>query len=488
MRSIVLALVALALTAGPASAAVIEFEDHFCGCDGSSGDEDTRGIVIRAAPGEFNNLSVQVKPRGILIVDSGAPLTGRCRPSSSGGRFCRGVYDGVDVELGDGNDRLQHDVGGLIQAGAGDDEILASRETFLFAGGPGADRFEASATQAATVVYDDHTEGVSVRLDGIADDGAPGEGDNVLGTVTGMRGGSGNDRLVAGPAGSGLFGAGGNDTLVGSPERDTLSGGDGDDELSAGDGTDYLDGGAGRDVLGGGAGLDEVAYGGSEPLHLSIGDGPNDGAPGEGDDIREDVEGLSGGDGDDLLIGDEDGNRLIAYGGRDVLRGGGGPDELIGWNDGDELDAGAGGDSVDSGALDRPLLADGEADTLSCHSRAPVIEADPFDVLRACAPRVTVNPTARVRARGPVTLRARCPRENAVPCEGVVWIHLLRGRRLSRAVHFGPIDPGGRGRVSVRLRSFPRLAMCLYATTRTRRDDGLDTVTTARSVFACLPR
>jgi hypothetical protein len=69
-----------------------------------------------------------------------------------------------------------------------------------------------------------------------------------------------------------------------------------------------------------------------------------------------------------------------------------------------------------------------------------------------------------------------------------VWIHLRRGRRLSRAVHFGPIEPGGRGRVTVRLRSFPRRAMCLYATTRTRRDDGLETVTSTRSVFACLPR
>jgi hypothetical protein len=488
MRSFALALVTLALTAGPASAAVIEFEDHFCDCDGSSGDQDSRGIIIRAAPGELNQMSVQSRPRGILIEDTGAPLTGRCRPSSTAGRFCRGVYDGVDVELGDGNDRLQHDVGGLVQGGAGDDEVLASRGTFLFAGGPGADRFEAIGTQAATVVYDDHTEGVSVRLNGLADDGAPGEGDNVLGMVTGMRGGSGDDSLVAGPAGSGLFGAGGNDTLVGSPERDTVSGGDGDDELSAGEGNDYLDGGAGADFLSGGAGLDEVSYGGSEPLRLSIGDGPNDGAPGEADDIREDVEGLTGGRGDDVLIGDEDGNRLIAYGGRDVLRGGGGADELIGWNDGDELDAGAGTDRVESGALDRPLLADGEADRLNCRSRAPAIEADPFDILRACAPRVTVRPTARVRGAGPVTLRARCPLENAVPCEGVVWIHLLRGRRLSRAVHFGPIEPGGRGRVTVRLRSFPRRAMCLYATTRTRRDDGLETVTSTRSVFACLPR
>jgi hypothetical protein len=43
MRSLLLALVALALLATPASAAVIEIEDHFCGCDGSSGETDTVG-------------------------------------------------------------------------------------------------------------------------------------------------------------------------------------------------------------------------------------------------------------------------------------------------------------------------------------------------------------------------------------------------------------------------------------------------------------
>ena len=480
------ALVALALTATPASAAAIEFEDHFCGCDGSSGDEDTRGIIVRAEPGEANSMSVQNRPRGILIEDTGAPLTGRCRLSSSGGRFCRGVYDGVDVELGDGNDRLQHDVGGLIEGGEGDDEVLASRGNFVFAGGPGADRFKASGTQAATVAYDDHTEGVSVRLNGLADDGTPGEGDNVLGMVTGMRGGSGNDSLVAGPAASGLFGAGGNDTLVGSPGRDTLSGGDGQDELSAGDGTDHLDGGGGADFLSGGAGLDEVSYGGSLPLQLSIGDGPNDGGPGEGDDIREDVEALTGGSGDDLLIGDDDGNRLIAYGGRDVLRGGGGADELIGWNDGDELDAGTGIDRVQSGALDRPLLWDGERDWLYCGSRAPEIRADRFDVLRACAPRVAVAPGVRVRPGGRVVLRVRCPLETTVPCEGRVWLHTLRGRTLSRSRPLGPIAPGARQTLTVQLvRALPRRG-CVYATARTRRNDGNPTLTVTRSPLRCL--
>jgi hypothetical protein len=490
MRSLALALLGLALLAPSASAAVIELEQHFCGCDGSSGETDTVGIIVRAAPGELNRMTVKQMPRGILIQDAGAPLTGRCRPSPSGGRFCRGTtYDGVSVYLDDGDDRIQQDVGGLVDGGAGDDEIAgssASGATFQLAGGPGADQLEATGAAIATVTYADHSEGVTVRLNGLADDGAPGEGDNVLGNVTGMVGGSGDDRLEAGPEPSGLWGAGGNDTLVGSPRGDSMNGGDGADELLAGLGDDHLTGAGGADLLSGGPGLDEVSYGGPAPLRLSIGDGPNDGAAGEGDDIGDDVEGLTGGSGPDVLIGDDDPNRLIAYGGQDVLRGGGGGDRLIGWNDGDELDAGTGPDIVEAGALDRPLLADGEVDRLDCRSRAPAIEADELDVLRSCAPRVYVRISARVRPGRRMAMRARCPEESTVRCQGRLWLRLRGGRRISRVVRFGPVDQGGLIRASVRLRApLPRDA-CISATTITRRNDGFSTQTVTRSAFTCL--
>lgn len=489
MRSFGLALLALAFTASPASAAVIEIEDHFCGCDGSSGETDTRGIVVRANAGETNLMTVRRVPRGIVIDDAGAPLTGRCRTARSGGRFCRGEYDGVDVLLGDGDDRLEHSTaGGSVDAGPGDDDIRVTNAIYLISGGAGADRMDATGALTTTVSYTDHAEGVTVRLNGLADDGALGEGDNVLGAVTGIRGGAGDDRLEAGPTGSGLFGEGGADTLVGSPERDTLGGGDGADQLLAGDGDDYLNGGAGADILGGGLGIDEVSYGGSEPLRLSIGDGPNDGAAGEGDDIHDDVESLSGGTGSDILIGDDDPNRLIAYGGQDVLRGGGGADQLIGWNDGDELDAGAGPDFVEGGALDRPLLADGEADRLNCRSRAPAIEADDVDVLRSCAPRVHLRLAARPRAGRPLALRARCPIDSTVPCEGRLWLHVRSGRRISRVVHFGPVEPGAPIRAKVRRRAPVRRGACIYATTVTRRGDGLRSSTTTISPLFCLPR
>jgi hypothetical protein len=490
MRSFGLALLALALTASPARAAVIEFEDHFCGCDGSSGDTDTVGIIVRAAPGELNRITVRQIPTGILILDDGPPLTGRCGPSPSGGRFCRGtLFDGVAVHLGDGDDRIQQDVQGFADGGEGNDQITASAPpggTFVFAGGPGADRLEALGETVGTVTYADHTEGVTVRLNGIADDGAPGEGDNVLGNVTGMVGGSGDDRLEAGPNGSLLLGGGGSDMLLGSPRPDGVRGGDGDDQLIAGDGDDYLVGGGGADVLSGGGGLDEVAYDGPASLYLSIGDGPNDGIAGEGDDIQAGVESLTGSDRDDVLIGDDGPNRLIAYGGHDVLRGMGGADRLTGWNDGDELDAGAGPDIVEAGALDLPLLADGEADRLNCRSRAPAIAADDLDVFRSCAPRVYMRIRPRVQPGRRIAMRARCPQESTVPCQGRVWLRLRGGRHISRAVRFGPVDPGALIRVQPRLRVRPRRDACISATAVTNRQDGIRTSTITRSAFTCL--
>ena len=488
MRAIGLAIVALALFAPSASAATVKLNVIFCGCDGSSGDVDILNIDVTAAPGEHNAVTVERSPRGIVIKDAGAPLTGDCRPTRSGdGRFCVGRFDTVDVDLGDGDDTLTHRVGGLVEGGPGDDEMHATGGIYQLSGGPGRDLLDATGSTGASVSYADHTDAVTVRLNGLADDGAAGEGDNVLGPVTGITGGAGDDTLEAGPTASGLFGGGGADTLVGSPERDTISGGDGDDELLGGDGNDYLTGDAGADVLGGGPGNDEAAYGGSAPLHLSIGDGANDGAAGEGDDIRDDIEALAGGSGNDVLIGTAGPNRLIAFGGQDVLRGGAGPDELIGWDDGDELDAGPGPDRVQAGSRDRPLLRDGEADRLDCRRHAPTIEADPVDVLSACAPSVRVSARSPLRSGRRVTLVARCPRESAVPCKGLVWVNFPRGRRVSQRRRLGPIDPGDRVVVHARLSPRMPIGACLIATARTRRGDGLETVTTSRSTIGCLP-
>ena len=488
MRSLGLAFLVLAFTASPASAAVVEIEEHFCGCDPSSGDEDTRSIVVTAQPGEQNAITVQKLPRGILIRDDGALLTGACRPANTGGgRFCRGVFDGVDATLADGDDALTSAVGGSVDGGAGDDQIHTGGIFSLLSGGPGADLLDATGSLGAGVTYEDHTEGVTVRLNGVADDGSPGEGDNVLGPVTAITGGDGNDRLEAGAGSSALTGRGGNDVLIGSPEADTMVGQAGDDVLSGGGGNDNLSGDAGADDLSGGDGQDEASYAGATaPLQLSIGDGANDGAAGEGDNIHDDIEALAGGSGNDVLIGNAGANRLIAFGGQDVLRGGAGPDELLGWDDGDELDPGPGPDRVHAGSLDRPLLVDGEADRLDCRRRAPAIEADPVDVLNACAPAPVTRRGSRIRRGRPATIALRCPRQSAVPCRGRLWLVDTNGLRVSPKIRFGPVEPGDRTRLRTRFAARLRPGSCLLVRARTRRTDGLDSVTVSRSGFGCL--
>jgi hypothetical protein len=490
MRFLGLALLVLAFTASPASAAVIEIEENFCGCDPSSGDEDTRSIIVTAQPGEQNAIAVERLPRGIRIRDDGALLTGACRPAGSGGgRFCRGAFDGVNAKLGDGDDSLTSAVEGSVDGGAGDDQIHTGGVFSELSGGPGADLLDATGSLGAAVSYEDHTDGVTVLLDGVADDGSTGEGDNVLGPVRAMTGGDGNDRLEAGPNTSFLSGRGGDDVLIGSPDGDTIDGEGGDDVLSGLGGNDILRGEEGADDLSGGDGQDETSYAGSTaPLQLSIGGGADDGAAGEGDNIHDDIEALAGGSGNDVLIGNAGANRLIAYGGQDVLRGGAGPDELLGWDDGDELDAGPGPDRVHAGSLDRPLLVDGEADRLDCGRRAPAIEADPVDVLNACAPAAVVRRGSRIRRGRPVTIALRCPQESAVPCRGRLWlVSNINGLRVSPKVRFGPVEPGERTRLRTRFAARLRPGTCFIVRARTRRTDGLDSVTVSRSALGCLP-
>lgn len=490
MRPFALAVVILAVSASPASAAVIEIEEHFCGCDPSSGDEDTRGLIVRAAPGELNRISVRVGRRGVVLEDLGAPLTAGCRVSSSGGRFCHGSYDGIEVQLGDGNDQISiRDLGGSVDGGPGNDEIVVTGPPYQLTGGPGADRLDTSAAPGSGISYLGHSEGVTVSVNGLDDDGAPGEGDNVLGPITSIQGGAGDDLLDAGATVTSLLGEGGNDMLVGGSRADYLLAGDGDDTVAAGEGDDRITGGAGADVLGGGPGRDEVSYAGARaPLRLSIGDGADDGAAGEGDDIQADVEDLIGGSETDVIVGDEDANRLVASGGRDAIAGRGGADRLEGWNEGARLDAGPGADTVLAGERDLPLLDDGERDVTLCGGRAPVVEADSLDIFKDCAPRVELRWLGPRRRGRPMRIQVRCDTPSAVPCEGRIRVRPFRHRRILGAVRFGPIEPGRRQRATVRLRGAAAAGPCFIGVAVTRRHDNVRSATRSRIALGCLTR
>jgi len=141
--------------------------------------------------------------------------------------------------------------------------------------------------------------------------------------------GNGNDRVTM----AGVFkpavidGGAGNDTLTGGELDDYLIGGDGDDQLFGSGGADLLDGGAGSDLMSGGVGDDKADYRGRRrALTVSLNGKGDDGQRGERDNV--DTEGVLGGRGDDLLIGDAKNNYLSGGLGSDTLIGNGGDDRF----------------------------------------------------------------------------------------------------------------------------------------------------------------
>ena len=243
--------------------------------------------------------------------------------------------------------------------------------------------------------------------------------------------------------------------LSGGPGDDVVLGGAGSDFMYGNAGLDIVDGGAGRDemfggteadVLRGGPGTDLVRYNEAGPVNVTLDGLPDDGTPGEGDNVAIDVESVHGG-GSARLVGSDGPNRLEVEGdGPSELIGGGGDDRLVSRFGGADaaLIGGPGRDRLEPGVESTVDALDGEVDRVVCGSglaRPPL--ADPVDVLRGCVPPVFPRgATARVTGSR-VVLRLRC---EAVEQACRVRIELtLERRRLARATLTVP--PGRIGAV-----------------------------------------
>ena len=177
--------------------------------------------------------------------------------AATGGRFAHPMTmyggDGTDkltggsaadqLTGGPGNDVLSGGLGSDQLTGeAGDDHLNGGRgdETFALGSDLGADTIS-GGPGSDTADYSAAPSGVAVSLDGFANDGVPGEGDNV------------------GPAGDieRLVGSAWDDQLTGSPNTDFLIGGDGQDEIYAMGGDDTIDAlDSLKDIVDGGDGTD----------------------------------------------------------------------------------------------------------------------------------------------------------------------------------------------------------------------------------------
>jgi Ca2+-binding RTX toxin-like protein len=176
---------------------------------------------------------------------------------------------------GDGNDRLYDDEGNdVVYGGNGDDWFDDGNGNDKYYGGNGSDTFNmfqpygsvknhsdllSGGSGVDYAAYGAYQRGISISLDGKANDGLAGEHDNVGRDVESVFGGFGNDYLYGGPEDDFLegnwgndviYGEGGDDTLVGQQGSDKLYGGAGDDSLL---GDDFEDPKTTHDVLDGGS-------------------------------------------------------------------------------------------------------------------------------------------------------------------------------------------------------------------------------------------
>jgi len=243
----------------------------------------------------------------------------------------------LDIESVRGSpyaDVLQGGAGAnTLDGAAGDDSLLADADADALVGGSGRDTADYSARDTP----------LELTLDGANNDGAAADGPPIA-----------RDLI--------------------SDDVEVLVGGSGDDSLTGNAQDNVLDGGLGDDDLIGLGGTDTADYSSrSDAVFVDLGDAsPIDGAADELDDVRDDVENVIGGAGDDLLVGGAGANLLDGRSGDDVLDGGPGADESQGGPGFDLADYSthAGGVVADLDGASGDDGAPGEGDTLSADIEA----------------------------------------------------------------------------------------------------------------------
>ena len=134
----------------------------------------------------------------------------------------------------------------VLRGGPGPNVLVGGRGNDVLDGGPGADALIGGGGRDRAD-YSSRRAPVTVTLDGVAGDGAAGEGDSVDVSVEDVAGGARGDSLTGNDRRNVLTGGGGRDTLTGLAGADTLDGGEGGDALLGGPGLDLLIGGDGGD-------------------------------------------------------------------------------------------------------------------------------------------------------------------------------------------------------------------------------------------------
>jgi Ca2+-binding RTX toxin-like protein len=314
---------------------------------------------------ENNDVTVTVRGDSFVVTDTAGITTehqgsgGTCvRTSAVEARCPLSNVNNVAVQVAGGGDkveyRLPHE--GFVDLGDGADTLFAgTRESAGFAIKPVT---YVAGSGSDVITYGKASQGVSVTPeDGLANDGRPGDQENVRPDFEGIFGSNFGD--------SPLFGTPGPDTMMGLGGRDIVAGGGADDVFltSVGDGADDYHGGPGRDT---------IDYAGrTQPLTVFLDNVADDGETNEHDNVRSNVENVIGGSARDTLHSLDAFSRLDGRGGDDLLFGENGPDTLIGGPGVDLLDAGSGNDAVDA--------RDNGVDDIFCGSESDTLSRDTFE-------------------------------------------------------------------------------------------------------------
>jgi Ca2+-binding RTX toxin-like protein len=346
--------------------------------DGRPGAHDRIGTDVEVAIGSDGADTLTGSPGADTLEGGGGPdvISGGGGSDTLDGFFLDSTGGGVGgdtLDGGEGADRLSNAF--REHGGPGNDRLVQSADdtadgylhgdedddVLLPAGyGTGADVISGDGG-ADTVDYSRDWNGVTVTLDGLANDSGA---DNVSTEV--LVGGSGPDRLSGGAS------------------ADTLRGGDGDDVLEGAGGTDVFSGGTGRDMV------SYASY--VTPLNLTLDGVANDGATGENENASGDgdVEGLEGGSAADVLAAGATGASLLGGGGddsltgspgQDSLRGGPGNDTLVGLDEFDGLSGDEGNDLLYGGGGMDWLFGGSGADALHGASGADILAGNAGDDL-----------------------------------------------------------------------------------------------------------
>jgi VCBS repeat-containing protein len=232
------------------------------------------------------------------------------------------TYGASYLDGGSNNDTLTG--GGFASdtfiGGAADDTLVGGNGDDVLRGGAGNDTIDGGGG-VDLLDLSDATAGINFMLNQGTNNANPPSQTWSTGSLAGI--GTDAYRNVEGVIGSAF-----NDTITGSGGNDILRGSGGNDTLNGGTGVDLLD-------------FSEISTG----FSITMGAGGSGTANVNGTDNYSNMEGIIGGNGNDIITGNASDNVLHGGGGGDSLNGGAGADVLSGGAGADSLTGGTGSDT-----------------------------------------------------------------------------------------------------------------------------------------------